>query len=209
MNRSPLTSATKRLHDVIIGKLHALRLWAVWIALLVPVSALATGPAPDRAQARYEVFFMQEMIDHHAMAVQMAVMCQDKAVHPELQALCANIRNAQTTEIMQMQAWLLQWYGIAYQPEMSSGQMQQMQRLSTLAADQFELEFMKRMIRHHWKAVIKGSQCVDRAYHPELVSLCQNIVTTQTAEITLMRTWLCEWYGLCNYGPKGEPGDDA
>lgn len=44
---------------------------------------------------------------------------------------------------------------------------------------------------------------IDRAYHPELVDICANIVETQVAEITQMRTWLCEWYGVCNYGPKG------
>lgn len=107
-----------------------------------------------------------------------------------------------------MQSWLQQWYGISYQPEMTPGDMQQMDRLSALSDGSFEVEFMKRMIRHHWKAVIRASTCIESAYHPELLSLCENIVMTQTAEIDLMRTWLCNWYGVCNYGPKDAKGDD-
>jgi uncharacterized protein (DUF305 family) len=67
---------------------------------------------------------------------------------------------------------------------------------------------MKRMIRHHWQAVVSATQCVGRAFHPELEDLCQGIIATQTAEILQLRTWLCEWYGICHYGPKGEPGQD-
>lgn len=45
---------------------------------------LADGPAPDRKTARYEINFMQDMIDHHFMAVQVAQLCQQKAIHEEL-----------------------------------------------------------------------------------------------------------------------------
>ena len=41
---------------------YLLQLWFVCLALLTTSSAFATGPAPDRVQARYEVFFMQDMI---------------------------------------------------------------------------------------------------------------------------------------------------
>jgi hypothetical protein len=33
--------------------------------------------------------------------------------------------------------------------------------------------------------------------------MCEDIVIAQSAEIELMRTWLCDRYGLCNYGAKG------
>lgn len=44
---------------------------------------------------------------------------------------------------------------------------------------------------------------IDRAYHPELIAMFAGIVEAQAAEITQMRAWLCDWYGVCNYGPKG------
>ena len=176
------------------------------LVCLSAAPALADGPAPDRATAKFEIRFMEDMIDHHFMAVQMAQICEQKAVHEELHSLCQNIEQTQTQEIQEMQSWLQQWYGISYQPQMTNGDMQQLERLASLSGAEFEIEFMKIMIRHHWRAIVMASQCVDRAFHEELRSLCENIIITQSQEIQQMRTWLCQWYGICNYGPKGQAG---
>lgn len=53
------------------------------------------------------------------------------------------------------------------------------------------------MTRHHRQAVREGEMCVDRAYHGELVDLCQDIITSQTAQIDQMQQWLCDWYDRC------------
>ena len=175
------------------------------LAAMLPMSANASAPAPDKPTAQYEVRFMTEMIDHHFMAVQMATMCLDKAIHPELRTLCQNIVTSQTQEIQMMQEWLSDWYGISYS---TKGDQQMMARMASMPPAEFEMEFLKMMIRHHWKAVVRASQCIERAYHPELVAMCENIVLSQSAEIELMREWLCAWYGLCNYGPKGSKEEE-
>jgi uncharacterized protein (DUF305 family) len=159
----------------------------------------AAGPAPTTQQARYEIDFMTDMIDHHMMAVMMSQVCLQKAVHEELRALCAQIIATQQAEIAQMQAWLQAWYGITYEPEMKPGAMRQVERLAALSPAEFEIEFMKRMIRHHAMAVREGEHCLGRAYHAELLHMCHNIVQTQRQEIDLMQSWLCAWYGICHY----------
>jgi uncharacterized protein (DUF305 family) len=162
----------------------------------------AAAPAPDTATAKYEARFMEEMIDHHMMAVHMSEMCLMKAFHPELQALCLQMKTAQQQEIMAMEQWLVTWYGVAPGAhEMNPGQHHRMQKLAELSGAEFEIEFMQQMIRHHHMAVVKSSQCVGRAYHAELQDLCANIVRTQLAEIEQMQAWLCSWYGLCR--PRG------
>ena len=158
-----------------------------------------SGPAPTKQQAQYEIDFMTDMIDHHMMAIMMSQLCLQKAVHEELRTLCAQIIAAQQAEIAQMQSWLQAWYGISYQPEMKPGAMQQMERLAALSPTEFEIEFMKRLIRHHAKAVREGEHCLDKAYHPELIQMCQDIIQAQRQEIDLMQSWLCAWYGICNY----------
>ncbi len=158
---------------------------------------LADGPAPDRKTARYEINFMQDMIDHHFMAVQVAQLCQQKAIHEELLELCHNIETTQSQEIQLMQSWLQSWYSISYQPKMSNGDMKQMDKLASLSAEEFEIEFMQMMIKHHLGAIREASKCVEQAYHEELRDLCENIIVTQAAEIDQMRTWLCQWYGIC------------
>ncbi|MGV3519951.1 DUF305 domain-containing protein [Luteitalea sp.] len=176
---------------------------ALTLLLAAGVPATADTPAPTQAQARYEVRFMTDMIDHHHMAIMMSEICLTNATHEELKALCADIIAAQQQEIVTMQMWLQDWYGVSYAPQMTQGDMQRMERMSEMFGREFELEFLKSMIRHHWKAVVRATGCLDRAYHDALIAMCEDIVVAQVTEIETMRTWLCQWYGLCNYGPKG------
>lgn len=185
MIRNSLRSTTSRCFQALL--LLGLTMSAAW----------AAEPAPHTATAKYEVRFMENMIDHHAMAAQMATTCEAKAVHTELAELCTEIRVAQQQEIETMQSWLLGWYGVSHAPEMTPGAMRRMEKLASLSAAEFEVEFMETMIRHHARAIREGSMCLERAYHTELLDLCENIIVTQAMEIQLMRTWLCDWYGIC------------
>jgi uncharacterized protein (DUF305 family) len=166
-----------------------------------PVSAvpdrLKSAPAPTQAARNFEVDFLTDMIDHHHMAVMMSETCVQKAVHADLRALCEDIIAAQSQEIEMMQTWLQAWYGVQHEPEMKPGSMKMMERLASASAAEFEIAFMEMMIRHHRKAVIEGERCLARAWHPELHALCQNIIETQTEEIALMSSWLCQWYDRC------------
>ena len=164
-----------------------------------PTQSITTqsGPAPTQSATNYEIKFMENMIDHHHMAVMMAEMCLAKAVHPELRSLCESIRTSQMAEIEEMQAWLQDWYGVTYEPVMKPGDEQMMDRLASLSGAEFEIAFMEMMIKHHEKAIKEGRHCLDKAYHTELRELCENIIRTQSAEIAQMQTWLCQWYGEC------------
>jgi uncharacterized protein (DUF305 family) len=154
----------------------------------------AGEPAPDPASADYEVRFITMMIDHHMMAVMMGEMCIERAVHSELTTMCQDIVANQMAEIETMQAWLQDWYGISYQPQMDHDRMTHL--MSLYGAD-FEIMFMQTMVRHHSRAVREGTRCVERAYHSDLISMCTDIVQAQLEEIESLRTWLCQWYGIC------------
>lgn len=156
--------------------------------------ALAETPASAEQATGFEVEFLKSMIDHHYMAVVMAQECVDKAVHPELAAMCEDIITAQSQEIEQMQSWLQEWYGITYEPQLSTGDMASMQRLDQFTGAEYEIRFMQSMIRHHWAAIREAETCLDRAEHQDLLQLCQNIKTVQLSEIEQMQTWLEEWY---------------
>lgn len=165
----------------------------------VAEARIASEPAPDRATEKFEIDFMQDMSGHHAMAIELGEMCLDKnLVHEQkLGEVCANIVSAQTAEMQGMQAWLQEWYGISYEPEMKPGMMSQLEKLAGLNGAEFEIEFMDMMIKHHTKAIQEGAKCLKKAYHPKLRELCGDILENQTAEIGLMQTWLCQWYDIC------------
>ena len=181
----------------LLTRLAAFLLVALVGAGLAVAPAAAEEPAPEPSTARYEVDFLMNMIDHHAMAVQMAEICLDNAVHPELASLCESIKTAQSQEMAEMQSWLQDWYGVTHEPEMKPGDRRKMERLASLDGAEFEIEFMESIIGHHRKAIREGEQCLRRAYHPELLDLCQNIIQTQSAEIAQMEQWLCDWYDRC------------
>ena len=176
---------------------HTVILTLLSFALSAIPALQADAPAPRRGQAKFEVRFLTDMIDHHHMAVMMGMLCEERAVHEELRDLCHEMVAAQTSEIERMQAWLEDWYGITHEPEMKKKDHKMMNRLADLSGEEFEIEFLTMMIRHHEKAIREGMHCIDRAYHPELIELCQSIVQMQTEEILLMEQWLCEWYDRC------------
>lgn len=170
----------------------------VGVGLAAALPAQADAPASSGQAARFEADFLVDMIDHHAMAVMMAQMCVDKAVHPELVATCESIVATQSAQIEQMQAWLVDWYGIAHSPE---PKMAGMERLHRLEGAPFEVAFMRGMVRHHWAAIREAEECLDRAEHGQLLALCEDIRSAQLGEIEQMQTWLREWYGE----PGGRP----
>lgn len=172
-------------------------LLAVALSFSIAGPANADAPAPTQATATFEVSFMQNMIDHHQMAIMMAEMCVAKAMHDQLRGLCQTIASTQMAEIDNMQSWLDDWYGIDYEPAMRPGHMAMMDRLAGLSGAAFEVAFMEMMIKHHTRAIRAAEKCLDKAYHGELLALCQDIVDTQRAEIAQLRTWLCEWYDEC------------
>ena len=80
---------------------------------------------------------------------------------------------------------------------MTPGMQKEMEKLAALSGAEFEIEFMETMIKHHRKAVVRARQCQERAYHEELLEMCEEIEVVQLAEIEQMSDWLCEWYDIC------------
>ena len=164
---------------------------------LAGASQAGSMPAPRQPQANFEIDFMTDMIDHHAMAIEMSEICLEKAVHQELRERCQMIIETQSAEIERMQSWLSNWYGVSHEPEMKPGDMKMMERLASLTGADFEITFMEMMIKHHEKAIKESRHCLDKAWHEELLQLCHDIIAAQSAEIALFESWLCQWYGRC------------
>src|SRR5688572_16464908 len=91
-----------------------------------PTAVIADKPAEGRVD-RSEVRFMEGMIDHHQMALDMAQDCLHQAKTEAVVKQCQTIINAQTPEIKTIRGWLLSWYQIDYQPMPMSHMMELMQ----------------------------------------------------------------------------------
>jgi uncharacterized protein (DUF305 family) len=59
---------------------------------------------------------------------------------------------------------------------------------------QFDLMFIDMMIPHHASAVAMAQVALSRAEHPEIRTLAEDIIASQSAEIEQMRLWRDQWY---------------
>lgn len=101
--------------------MHTILRWgtrlAVAATILVGGMGLASADEPVEGRiGRAELRYLEGMIDHHQMAIDMSNHCLDNTEDAGLLAICQAVIDAQSAEIIQMQAWLLAWYNTAYTP---------------------------------------------------------------------------------------------
>ncbi|MFN8530114.1 MAG: DUF305 domain-containing protein [Anaerolineae bacterium] len=188
-------------------------------ALCLLVSAAFTASAQDTVTldgraARAEVRFLEGMIDHHQMALDMANDCLGKATTDEVLTFCQGVIDAQTPEIEQMIVWLHDWYHIDYAPvpmTLDSGMdgmsgmsgmsgmggsegpftdpamsMGMMAGLNRYTGLDYDIAWLESMIDHHDDALHMSIRLLRRDLHPELRDLAVRIIAAQTEEIAHM-----------------------
>lgn len=174
-----------------------------WLALCLSLGlgtalpAIAGEPAPDGHTARFEINFMEDMIDHHTMAIEMSALCQARTVHAELMEFCTNVVTAQQQERQKMQSWLADWYDVTKEPQLTEQEQAELTHLAMLSGAEFERNYLKRIIPHHFIAVMDSAECQVRVFHGELRDICRDAVVMQAQEIDTTRDWLCEWHDIC------------
>jgi len=155
-----------------------------------------------------DAHFIEQMIPHHEDAITMSKLALTKTQRQEVKTLATNIINSQSKEITDMKNWYKEWFGrdlptgnqVMNQHGMMgggpmhmgiSGGINDLERL-TLAPD-FDREFIEEMIPHHQMAVMMASMLRNGTQRAEMKTLAENIISSQSEEITLMRGWLTEW----------------
>lgn len=167
-----------------------LRVVASFSLLVCVVQAvLADAPVDGRA-GRAELRFMQGMIDHHQMAIDMADDCLARTdISDALRAECQAIVETQQPEIVQMQVWLLDWYNVQYAPVSMMATMAMtddgmadhsghsmpgmpatdpammmgmMAGLNRVQGVEYEITWLEAMIDHHDDAVHMSARLLER-----------------------------------------------
>jgi uncharacterized protein (DUF305 family) len=55
--------------------------------------------------------------------------------------------------------------------------------------------FIEQMIPHHQDAIDMANLAMEKAEHPEIRQLAENVISDQSREISQMRSWYKAWYG--------------
>lgn len=162
-------------------------------------AATGNAPASKSDSAKFEIDFMKYLIDHHYAGTIIDQMCVKKATHQALRDLCSKEVKDQQMQINEMKSWLHKWYGIHYEPQLDAQGQAIVDYISSLNGGRtFEIGFMENLIPHHLSAIISSQKCVEKASHESLKDLCENVVSSQTMSVSMLKTWLCNWYELCD-----------
>ena len=148
---------------------------------------------------RFEQSFLQQMIQHHRSALEMAKLASDHTKRPELRELGDKIIAAQQQEIDQMTKWLADWYKTSPKEvanEAADKEMKpHMSMLSGKHDADFDKAFLDMMPKHHHAAVEMAEQAEKKAIHPELKEFAAKIAKDQQQEIKQMKNWAQSWFG--------------
>ena len=127
---------------------------------------IARDEATDLSQVAYttaDVQFMQDMIGHHAQAVEMVALIASRTAHDDIRVLGRRIEASQVDEIKLMQQWLTargqpipgehahHMPGAKLMPGMLTPD--EMARLAAAHGTEFDRLFLEGMIKHHSGAI--------------------------------------------------------
>lgn len=79
---------------------------------------------------------------------------------------------------------------------MGSAMVNMMAGLEGKKGDEFDKAFLSEMIMHHEGAVEMAEAALSNANHKEIKDMAHAIITAQTSEISQMKDWQKNWYGI-------------
>lgn len=201
------------------------------VFLAIPVLSQTDGPVivrpgapgqptqrlPDDTRAKLtphskkDAEFMQGMIMHHAQAVEMTALIEERTTNKEIRLLGAKISHSQADEMNFMKRWLTVRGESTDMPgghDMHGGHSgsyhaampgmlspEQMKALRDAKGEQFDHLFLKGMIQHHEGALVMVKDLFETAgagQDAEIFNFASDVDTGQRAEIEIMKTLLGE-----------------
>lgn len=150
------------------------------------VTAAALGPRE----------FIDMMIPHHEMAIEMARIAEKGARDPNVRALASEIALFQSAEIDRMKQWRRLWYGaddgevrLPAVEQAAMGMAVDMDAYRT--TEKIDEAFLAAMIPHHAGALVMAQRALATpGQRPQIRRLATTILDAQAQEIALMNRML-------------------
>jgi uncharacterized protein (DUF305 family) len=165
----------------------------------------AAQPIPVATGA--DITFMQGMIHHHAQALDMTDLLDQRSQDPDMKKLALRIHVSQTDEIKMMQHWLQARGQAAPDPRgehmgtmddmLMPGMLTEaeMRRLAAAKGPEFDRLFLEGMIKHHGGALIMVKELFDTpgaGQQSDVFAFASDVEADQKMEIERMGAMLKE-----------------
>jgi uncharacterized protein (DUF305 family) len=159
-----------------------------------PGSPVATAsPVPRTLSERN---FLELMIPHHDMAVEMARIAQRRSKNVYVKDVALDVLTQQPWEIRLMEGWRQKWYGVAKDARrtLTHAEMDRYgmsHNMDALAkAKPFPAAFFRAMIPHHQGGITMAREVLRTNPRPETARLAKSIIVAQQADIDRMKRFL-------------------
>jgi uncharacterized protein (DUF305 family) len=154
-----------------------------------PLSVYPTPFITSRAK-QFDLQFIDTMVPHHQVEIEMARIAQARAQHPELLALAQEIIEAETVEITDMQAWREEWFGSNQTPPMAMAAAIEALRS---APEPFDTAYIEAMLPLQQQAVELSNRALLEAGQQNILDLAGGILELHARQRVLMQSWRDEW----------------
>jgi uncharacterized protein (DUF305 family) len=171
-------------------------------------TAASSKPAAVETARNGDVFnsadveFASAMIPHHAQALQMALLAQDRPLPAEVRALVDQVQAAQAPEVETMTTWLTDWgrkipatsmdHANAGHDMEDMGMGGDLQELEDASDAEFATLWMTMMIEHHQGAITMARTEQADGKFADAIDLASSIAESQAAEIATMEDLLAK-----------------
>ncbi len=142
-----------------------------------------------------DVDFAAMMMAHHKGAVEMSKVAIAQGSNAEIKDFAQKVIDDQNKEISFMQEFIAGAPATAspdaadFQKALNESMMAMMND-SSAVQNNIDKDFAAQMIPHHQSAVDMANAYLKYGKEPKLVTLCKNIVGSQTKEISWLKDWL-------------------
>lgn len=163
------------------------------------ISQMHMQSSPNAQSKPYDQQFLDTMMHHHMMAMDMAKMAQPKATHPELKAMIQKMLDQQKKEMDELKALKEQLYsgkGDAINmglPGVASTKNMDMDSLMSASEEEFDRKFIDMMTKHHKSGIALAQSEVNKGKQSEVKSLAKKIIQSQEKDITEMSKMKAKW----------------
>lgn len=157
------------------------------------VAGCSTTSNKSSELSSQDIMFAEMMIPHHEQAIVMSDLALSKSSNPEILKLAQEIKDAQNPEIELMSNWA----GVDASTHMGHTMMgmlsdEEIDELKVANGSTFDRLFLEGMIKHH-EGAIDMAGMIDDSSNTEVAQLGKNIISTQRAEIALMKELLAKF----------------
>jgi uncharacterized protein (DUF305 family) len=167
------------------------------LAVLAAAVLSACGDSPaDVPHNEADIAFAQQMVPHHAQAVEMADLVPGRTNTPAVIAIAERVTAAQAPEIATMTGWLTAWGATPDAHADHGTDMPGMMAETDMAAlraatgEDFDQRWLAMMVVHHQGAIEMAEKELAEGVNPDAKRLAQQIIDAQRAEIREMQTLL-------------------